>query len=643
MRLIHGWTAHVALGGAMIAALCAASSAGAGLVDQFNITLKQTVSNGVPGEGAGNIEVGGASDIYLLELIDPTLVYFDEISASTCSLLWKCEAPDLTMLFNNNAMCIVDPASILLNQVGTYTITVYGSGPAVTGTYSFALWQVNATEVFEIALEQVVSNGSPAAGAGNIEEPGAMDQYNFEGSAGTLVYFDEISAANCSLLWRCETPGGALLFNNNNLCTVDPGSMTLPETGTYTIEAYTIVGATGTYSFTIWESEPPDVFSINLKQTVSNGVPGLGAGNIEEPGAFDQYTFAVEPGTLVYFDELSSANCSLLWKCTAPDSTVLFNNNNICTTDPGSFLLEQTGDYTITAYTNNGATGTYSFVLNEVNPTQTFALELEQTVSDGVPEAGAGNIEEPAAIDEYLLTINRPTLVFFDGLDAGCALQWKCIAPDETEVFGLTVLCTNDPGTILLTQTGDYVIRVSGSGGATGTYSFIVWEVNSPDVFPIDLDEVVSVGIPGPGAGNIEEPGAIDQYILTAEAGASACFEALDADCSLRWEARDPNGRLVFTDPTLCVGNPGKFALEIPGDYTVSVSGNSDGLGVYSIIIHTGRPADLSGDCTVNVVDLLALIATWGACPDPLDCPADVVTNGAVDVNDLLAVIADWG
>lgn len=37
------------------------SRAHAGLVDQFPITLKQTVSDGVPGPGAGNIEATGAS------------------------------------------------------------------------------------------------------------------------------------------------------------------------------------------------------------------------------------------------------------------------------------------------------------------------------------------------------------------------------------------------------------------------------------------------------------------------------------------------------------------------------------------------------------------------------------------------------
>ena len=47
---------------------------------------------------------------------------------------------------------------------------------------------------------------------------------------------------------------------------------------------------------------------------------------------------------------------------------------------------------------------------------------------------------------------------------------------------------------------------------------------------------------------------------------------------------------------------------------------------------------DLSG--TVDVADLLELIAAWGACQW---CPADIDDSGAVDVTDLLILIAGWG
>ena len=49
-------------------------------------------------------------------------------------------------------------------------------------------------------------------------------------------------------------------------------------------------------------------------------------------------------------------------------------------------------------------------------------------------------------------------------------------------------------------------------------------------------------------------------------------------------------------------------------------------------------PEDINEDGVVNVVDLLIVIAEWGA----LDSPADVNEDGIVDVTDLLMVIAAW-
>ena len=52
-------------------------------------------------------------------------------------------------------------------------------------------------------------------------------------------------------------------------------------------------------------------------------------------------------------------------------------------------------------------------------------------------------------------------------------------------------------------------------------------------------------------------------------------------------------------------------------------------------------PADTNGDKSVNVTDLLAMLAAWGFCP-PF-CPHDIHTDGTVNVADLLALLAAWG
>lgn len=622
---------------ALTVAAFAGSATADGLVDTFSITIGDTVSDGVPGPGAGNLERPGSRDVYLLDMTAETLVYFDEISGS-CSIVWRCEAPDGTVLFNNNAICVTDPGSFTLDQIGQYTIEVYSNNDT-TGTYSFKLWEVPPPDEFDIGLNQSVSLDNPGPGAGHIEQPASVDIYTLYINEPVLVYFDEISGP-CNIQWRCEAPDATVLFNNNAICVTDPGEFWLDQVGEYTISVYGSQSAVGTYSFKVWTVPPPDEFDVSLDQVVSLDDPGPGAGHIEQPGSVDVYTLSIDAPVLVYFDEITGP-CNIQWRCEAPDGTMLFNNNAICVTDPGEYLLDLVGDYTISVYGNQSAVGTYSFAVWTVEDVQHFTLDLDQVVSDGVPEPGAGNIEEPASVDAYTLTITDPTLVYFDSLAGSCSLRWRCEAPDGTVLFNDHPMCL-DTGLHMLDQIGDYIIRASGNQSATGTYSFVVWDVGEPDEFIINLDETVSEGVPGEGAGYIEKPGRSDIYYLTVDANTSVCFETISGSCTLRMSVDGPDGP-VFASTQWCGGNPGKYNLKTEGEYAITVQATGDYVGAYSFIANTGRVADLDGNCAVDVSDLLLLLGAWGNCPRTDDCPADINGDGTVDVSDLLLLLGDWG
>ena len=51
---------------------------------------------------------------------------------------------------------------------------------------------------------------------------------------------------------------------------------------------------------------------------------------------------------------------------------------------------------------------------------------------------------------------------------------------------------------------------------------------------------------------------------------------------------------------------------------------------------------DVTGDGSVNVLDLLALLSAWGDCDSDI-CPEDVNGDGMVNVLDLLIVFEAWG
>lgn len=57
-----------------------------------------------------------------------------------------------------------------------------------------------------------------------------------------------------------------------------------------------------------------------------------------------------------------------------------------------------------------------------------------------------------------------------------------------------------------------------------------------------------------------------------------------------------------------------------------------------------GCDADFDSDDDVDSVDLLALLANWGSCPEaPATCPWDINGDDNVGAADLLSLLASWG
>jgi hypothetical protein len=50
---------------------------------------------------------------------------------------------------------------------------------------------------------------------------------------------------------------------------------------------------------------------------------------------------------------------------------------------------------------------------------------------------------------------------------------------------------------------------------------------------------------------------------------------------------------------------------------------------------------DIFEDGTVDVLDLLLVLGTWGECDG--ECPTDLNDDGFVDVGDVLLLLAAWG
>jgi hypothetical protein len=208
---------------------------------------------------------------------------------------------------------------------------------------------------------------------------------------------------------------------------------------------------------------------------------------------------------------------------------------------------------------------------------------------------------------------------------------------------------------------GDNLDEISGNGSPTVTYSNV--QGGFPGTGNIDADPLFVDPANGdfrlsPGSPCID---AGDNSIFPL-GGCGDCDQAnpdgpgcSDPDCEQE---------VCFDDPLCCEGawtqtcaNLASFVCNCPlVEITIDLDGNPRfvddpdtvdtgygdppivDMGAYEFQIPC--PWDLNGNGSVDVVDLLQLIASWGPCEA---CPADFNDDGLVNVVDLLALIANFG
>jgi hypothetical protein len=376
--------------------------------------------------------------------------------------------------------------AVAVDTVTGASRTFDGVGPATGDSVYMFFDFVGAEENrFPITFGDTVSDGVPSAGAGNIENAGAFDIYTFEAEPDREVRFELISRDDTLRFsrWKLVSPSGTEVFARTLGTT---GIIALPEPGTYTLTVGDdSSGGTGTYSFQLIGIPLPDRFSIPLDSVVSNGVPGAGAGNIEQPFVKDYYTFTATAGQQVFIDRsnIGSGMSQIDWRLVDEVGTEIFRTCLGCT-NPGVRTLTRGGTYTLTVGDNTDpATGTYSFRVLAIDAPEEFVIAIGDTVSDGVPAAGAGNIESPGGRDVYTFTATAGQQVRIERISVGTGMSqidWRLVDAEGNVVFSTCLGCSQ-PEVRTLTLGGIYTLTVGDNNDpATGTYSFRITEVVAP-------------------------------------------------------------------------------------------------------------------------------------------------------------------
>lgn len=242
-----------------------------------------------------------------------------------------------------------------------------------------------------------------------------------------------------------------------------------------------------------------------------------------------------------------------------------------------------------------------------------FTVAIGDELSNGVPEPGAGFIEEPGAKDIYVFTAEAGQRIYvhiinIEQSDPSNTMDIYLTDDLGQNVFYNCMQC-GDPGAVILDRGGTYTLTVGNddlSNAATGTYRIKLWDLPSPDMFTINIGDKIANGEPDAGAGFIEVPGANDVYTFTADPGQMVYFQVVQlpqTSDTIYWRVTDQVEQKLFETCLQC-GDPGVITLEQGGTYTILVGNqNESATGTYSIKVWNVAPPDTF---TVNIGDVIA-------------------------------------
>jgi len=238
----------------------------------------------------------------------------------------------------------------ILNQVlpadGTYQIEVQAAtgDSSATGNYIVAAYDATVY-TSTVQLNQTVY--------GQLNSPYSQDQWTFSAVANTQIQFNLLASASPSLQFSLTGPDGFTGFTG---LSSSSGPVNLPISGSYTLTAYSVAGATRAYSFDLEQTSVTDL---------TLGIPYQGtlAGN----GQAQLFVVTVTSPTVLGV-ALTDAN-------TSDQNEVYISSGSVPTRDAYQYrftttganqtlaVSAQPGTYDILVYNNLVATPGSSFTL----------------------------------------------------------------------------------------------------------------------------------------------------------------------------------------------------------------------------------------------------------------------------------------
>ena len=498
-------------------------------------------------------------------------LYFDALSGSF-STGWSLVSPSGSTVFNSNNFS--DIGTTVLQESGTYTLTVGRTNSNSTGNFSFQLREVPQNPPTSITLDQVVTAQRTT--------PGEQTVFTFDAESGEAVFFD-VQSGSRSNGWSLISPSGDTVFNSVNFS--DVGTTVLQESGTYVLTVgRTNTSTTGNFSFQLLDVPQNPPTSIVLDQVVT--------AQRTTPGELSRFTFDVVAGEEVFFNRLSGSPF-LGWSLVSPSGETVFNNGNFSTVR--NTILDETGTYVLTVGRPSSVTvGDFSFEIIDVPLPDVNPLIIDEVI--------AGNLESVASEDHWEFEGVPGEVLFFDlQSQRGRDLTVQLFNPDGDLVasarnIGAAIL---DLGSVEIDAPGTWSLRISGD---PGQYTFQVWDVAPPESFAIEPGVIYNE--------EIETPGQRDTWTFDGTAGSNVfldlqgIFENETRERqSLGYQLFAPDGTVLLRRGDFIV-QALNFQLELPqtGTYTLEFFGDGDNYPGYQFQFNEVTPVATTAIAVNDVI-----------------------------------------
>ncbi|WP_200827730.1 VWD domain-containing protein, partial [Thermomonospora echinospora] len=451
--------------------------------------------------------------------------------------------------------------------------------------------QVVPPQSFEATLPLSVSDGVPAAGAGNLETSISEDAYQFEVAQGGSIYIDIRSCAGGgnNLLWELRNAAGAKVASKG----CEDGEVRGLAAGTYRLVVKPERESTGAYSLRV-STIPADVSAT----VTTDGQPSTLT--VGDPGQNGTWTFTGTAGQRLYFG-FSGGTFGSITQATVqvlkPDGKALSEARwcgRSCSFD--TTALPVSGTYTIVLNPENTHTGALTARVNEV------PADVSATVTtDGQPSTLT--VGDPGQNGTWTFTGTAGQRLYFgfSGGTFGSITQAtvQVLKPDGKALYGAAYCGTSCAfNTTILPVGGTYTIRLNPKDGHTGSLTAKVTDV------PEDAsDDTITIGGPASTL-TTTSPGQNGTWLFTGTTGQRVYFNFTGGTYGninyATVQVKSPDGSTLL-DSKAC-GNHCAFnttTLPLDGTYTIVLNPKDNYTGSLTARLYE-VPGDISTTVTIG-------------------------------------------